>query len=145
MTAEQQQCIMSVRYITDNFGLFGFGQEDVAILQCTKELLENSIDACAINPRSNIRHQQHRISIAMKGDCRSHHDNSTGQLLLEVLDSGCGMDSPSQLLRCLVLQKATQCLLVNLGSGYLPAYYIPFFNLESICMFELKAFIPQIS
>jgi DNA topoisomerase VI subunit B len=37
--------LRSVRHIIDNFSLFGFGNAEAAILQCAKELVENSLDS----------------------------------------------------------------------------------------------------
>ena len=34
-----------VRHIVENFPMFGFGNVESAILQCSKELLENSLDS----------------------------------------------------------------------------------------------------
>ena len=66
-----------VRHITENFPMFGFGNAEAAILQCAKELIENSLDAVEEAGPSMVAKGE--IHICIKGRliyCRSITANS---------------------------------------------------------------------
>ena len=52
----------TVRHVIDNFPMFGFGDAETAILQCIKELLDNSLDSIRDDSRS----------IAVQSDIQIH-------------------------------------------------------------------------
>jgi DNA topoisomerase VI subunit B len=80
-----------VRHITRNFNIFGFGTEHSALLQSTKELIENSIDACRMNTKSGASASS-KISITII-------DAESG-VFLDVTDNGMGIADPTSVLRC---------------------------------------------
>lgn len=80
----------TIGYVVNNFELFGFGSTSEAMLQATKELVENSIDACE-SPC------EIRITIS----------STTEYMVLDVLDNGCGMADPALFLRCFYTTKRT--------------------------------------
>jgi DNA topoisomerase VI subunit B len=81
-----------VRHIVRNFNIFGFGTEHSALLQSTKELMENSIDACIMNTKSGSSPTPLKISITIT-------DAERG-VYLDVTDNGMGIADPTSVLRC---------------------------------------------
>jgi len=80
-----QQTLLSpaVKHVVENFGIFGFGSEETALLQSVKELLENSLDAC----RSSIsltNPTKKNISVSIK-------ETDSISCAVEVSDDGCGV------------------------------------------------------
>ena len=79
-----------LRHITENFELYGFGNEQNAVLQCTKELIENSFDAC-----KDAREVGREVRVVFQ-----ENEISSKYLNIEVTDNGCGMGDPEEMLCC---------------------------------------------
>ncbi|KAJ1419576.1 hypothetical protein B484DRAFT_135726 [Ochromonadaceae sp. CCMP2298] len=84
----------AVRHVANNLTIFGFGSQEGALVQCIKELVENSIDACKrSNATFNDRQMEIKISI-------SNSENGADSLVaVEVQDEGCGMTDVQNLLK----------------------------------------------
>lgn len=83
------------RHIVDNFALFGFDSVESSIVQATKELIENSIDACRLR---SINYPQ--IFIHLRDS-----PNPTF-ITVEVSDNGCGIRDPKAILSCFASTKS---------------------------------------
>jgi DNA topoisomerase VI subunit B len=88
----------AIKHIVNNFQLYGFGSEESAIIQSAKEVIENSIDAC------KVKHSQTKDSC---GAIKLHISSagSGGGVYLDITDDGCGINSPSQVLKCFTTLK----------------------------------------
>lgn len=84
----------AVKHITDNFNIFGFGNEEAALLQSIKELLENSVDSCKA-ARSATNPVRHSINILISS---SNRCGTT--VVVDVSDEGIGIEDPNTVLRC---------------------------------------------
>ncbi len=85
----------AVKHIIENFNLFGFGKEECALLQCVKELFENSLDAC----RSSVSFTnpvQKSISVHIKS-------SDGDKCVVEVSDDGCGVRDVISVLKVIFL------------------------------------------
>lgn len=91
-----------VKHIVDNFFMFGFGSEESALLQCVKELVENSIDASRVGQIGATKGRV-RVCIAVS----STVDPPQQLLTIEVEDEGSGMRDPQDMLRCFTTDKTT--------------------------------------
>jgi DNA topoisomerase VI subunit B len=80
-----------VKHIIRNFNIYGFGTEQTALLQSTKELVENSIDACRMGAKSGAS-THGNISITIT-------DAERG-VFLDVTDNGMGIADPASVLKC---------------------------------------------
>lgn len=90
----------AVKHITENFNIFGFGNEEAALLQSIKELLENSIDACkAAHSVTNPRSLSANVIISAS--------NNSNAVVVDVSDEGCGIEDPTSVLRCFQSSKDT--------------------------------------
>ncbi len=91
----------SWKHVTENFQLFGFSSHENAILQISKELMDNSADSISYN--TNIRNE-----ISIKLVC----NNESGIVMISVADTGCGIeniDSVMQLYSSSELDKSRTC------------------------------------
>ena len=80
-----------VKHVMDNFGIFGFGSEETALLQSVKELLENSLDAC----RSSIS-----LTSPVKKNITVHiKEVDDACCAVEVSDDGCGVYNALSILK----------------------------------------------
>ena len=95
--AKQPVLTPAVQHIVRNFNIFGFGNEEFALLQSIKELVENSIDACK---NQRILGRSHGIAINLRSS-----PSSSAYIELEVSDDGCGMCDPSSVLKCFATHK----------------------------------------
>lgn len=89
-----------VKHIVDNFFMFGFGTEESALLQCVKELVENSMDASRVRQIGAAKGRV-RVCIAVS----STVDPPQQLLTIEVEDEGSGMRDPQDMLRCFTTDK----------------------------------------
>lgn len=87
------------QHIANNFVLFGFGSESSSFVQCVKELVENSIDACK---QADCNTYNPNIIISVT----SVEDDDT-VLLVTVSDEGSGMKDPQKLLQCFSTSKVS--------------------------------------
>ena len=90
----------AVSHIVENFGIFGFGTEEQAILQTAKELIENSLDAIRQFGEGGAVLFPRNISILLRSK-----DND--KVVLEVSDTGIGMDDPTFFLKCFSSSKSS--------------------------------------
>jgi len=105
-----------VKHIVDNFNMFGFGSEASALLQCVKELVENSLDASRTTGQGTVGGRV-RVRIAL----------STADLQLltiDVEDEGSGMRDPQDMLRCFTTDK-TRNGMAGTGSGTGGEHIVP--------------------
>ena len=84
------------RHISQNLGLFGFGSPESALLQTTKELVENGIDACKElltddQNEDNALNKKKCIKVTLKSVDQNDITHGQENLILEVLDEGKGM------------------------------------------------------
>lgn len=101
----------AVKHIMDNFNIFGFGNEEAALLQSIKELLENSIDSCkAAQSVTNPVKRSTNITISASNNC-----NST--IEMDVSDEGCGIEDPTTVLRCFQSSKDPNLQSTTLSTG----------------------------
>ena len=70
-----------LNHVTENFGLFGFGNVESAVLQSCKELIENSLAACTYS-----RCPDPQLSLVLTQDV-----NNMDIITIEIIDSGCGI------------------------------------------------------
>jgi DNA topoisomerase VI subunit B len=101
--------INQIQYFTNNFPLFGFSLEDKAFFQCFREMIENSIDACntaAVGLKSK------NIEITVTRD-----PHNADIVLLAVMDDGCGMNNPAELLSCFRSTKENSKTVGRFGVG----------------------------
>jgi DNA topoisomerase VI subunit B len=85
-----------LNHIRKNFVLFGLGSEESAIIQCVRELFENSKDAIKkMHLISNSKLFDGEIIIRLNNDQEIHN-----QIILTVEDNGIGMESPISCLLC---------------------------------------------
>jgi len=99
----------AVKHIIDNFGIFGFGNEETALLQSVKELLENSLDACKAS-----------ISLtnpASKNMSVSINDAAEGTCAVEISDDGCGVSDPLSVLKVFCSTKAESNITSSVATG----------------------------
>ena len=129
----------NIKFLADNFAMFGFGDPDAALLQSFKELIENSIDACQDCPlpkstcltilgsdvtgsaKSHSAFQvptPHLISVNLRaGSSNLNLANSGEMCILEVQDTGCGMDDTTKLLKCFQSTKVSSVTTGRFGVG----------------------------
>lgn len=90
----------AVKHIVDNFNIFGFGNEETALLQSIKELLENSFDAFkAAHSTTSPRLLSANVSISSS--------SNSNKVVVDVSDEGCGIEDPAAILRCFQSSKTT--------------------------------------
>jgi DNA topoisomerase VI subunit B len=70
-----------LNHVTENFGMFGFGASNSAVLQTCKELIDNSVAACSYSTC-----QKPQIIVSLNQD-RQHDE----LLVVEIIDNGCGI------------------------------------------------------
>ena len=103
-------CNSAVKHIIDNFSLFGFGNEENAILQSVKELVENGIDACKA-AHSYTDPTPMRVAITI-----SAPEANESYITLEVTDTGCGISDPGTVLKCFSTSKDSDSASSLLGT-----------------------------
>lgn len=86
-------------HIANNFNLFGFGSPSSALVQCVKELVENSIDAC----REVVEDVSPVISVLM-----ANLAGKSDVVMIHVTDEGVGMKDTKRLLQCFETTKVDQ-------------------------------------
>jgi DNA topoisomerase VI subunit B len=114
MASRQDPDDLRWRHIINNLSIFGFGTSESALLQCVKELVENSIDSIkATLPENNSRIATERfIAITI-----NHVDGNPTLCLLQVSDNGSGMARPSKLLQAYYSTKSSSDQSEKLTSG----------------------------
>ena len=102
----------SVRHVIDNLGTFGFGSPALGLVQATKELVDNSVDAI-VRARS-VDERSHAADGSGGGEGAAHAVECSGAVsvslerhpqeqdwwVLICADEGCGMDDAVELLNC---------------------------------------------
>ena len=79
-------------HIANNFNIYGFSSESLSLLQCVKELFENSIDAC-----KELLEVESSPSVSVVLTMTEEDPNL---VLIHVTDDGVGMKNSQKLLRC---------------------------------------------
>ena len=77
-----------VNHVRKNFSLYGFINDEMAVLQSSKELLENAFDAIK------------KISTDGAVSFYLSNDSELGHLVISVTDNGCGMEDVCRSFRC---------------------------------------------
>ncbi|KAJ1390829.1 hypothetical protein B484DRAFT_408898 [Ochromonadaceae sp. CCMP2298] len=84
----------AIRHMAYNLTIFDFGSQEDALVQCIKELVENSIDDCKrFNATLNDREMEIKISIS------NSENGADSMVVVEVQDEGCGMTDVQNLLK----------------------------------------------
>jgi DNA topoisomerase VI subunit B len=100
----------SVKHIVENFNLYGLCDKRSALLQCFKELFENSIDACKYEGKASDTNKR-TISVKVT------NNSDQGTILLEAIDNGCGIEDPLNVLKCFTSNKTAKTLDNHLTTG----------------------------
>lgn len=105
---DRPQPNLVVKHIVDNFNMFGFGSEESALLQCVKELVENSMDASRVRDGQMMMGTGRvRVRIALSSIADPLQQQRQQLLTIEVEDEGSGMRDPQDMLRCFTTDKTT--------------------------------------